>query len=118
VHCTIEDWAKFVALHLEGENGNASLLKADTWRRLHQPINGLQPQYAFGWIITERDWAGGRTLTHNGTNTLWFSVVWMAPKKDFAVLVACNQGGKAAEKTVDDAAWALIQDHLKFSESR
>lgn len=118
VHCSIEDWAKFVALHLQGENGNAKLLKPETFQRLHRPINELTPQYAFGWIITKRDWADGRTLTHNGTNTLWFAVVWMAPKKDLAVLVVCNQGGKEAAKTVDEAAWALIQEHLKFREGR
>jgi hypothetical protein len=39
--------------------------------------------------------------------------VWIAPERDFAVLVASNQGGDKASAACDEAAWALIQDHLK-----
>ena len=38
------------------------------------------------------------------------SVAWLAPGKDFAVLVACNQ---ASEKACNDAVLALIADHFK-----
>jgi hypothetical protein len=38
-----------------------------------------------------------------------FAVVWLAPKRDFAVLVCCNQGDEtAAPKACDEAAAALI----------
>ena len=37
-----------------------------------------------------------------------FAVVWMAPLKDFAVLVVTNQGGPQAETGSDEAASALI----------
>jgi hypothetical protein len=66
-----------------------------------------------GWGLQDRDWAAGPTLTHNGSNTMWYVVTWLAPKKDFAVLVATNQGGDAAAKGCDEACWALIQDELK-----
>ncbi len=64
-----------------------------------------------GWTIVSRDWGGGRVLTHSGSNTYWFAVVWMAPKKDFAVLVCCNQGGDGAQKACDEVASRLIQQH-------
>jgi hypothetical protein len=51
-------------------------------------------------------------LTHTGSNTMWFAVTWLAPKRDFAVLVACNQRGDKAEKAGDEAASALIGDLL------
>jgi hypothetical protein len=35
--------------------------------------------------------------------------VWIAPQRDFAVLVCINQGGKAASKASDEAAAALIR---------
>ncbi|MDZ4859747.1 MAG: serine hydrolase domain-containing protein [Candidatus Hydrogenedentes bacterium] len=111
VHCSMEDWARFVKLHLDAEAGKLRLLTADSFRTLHTPANALKPAYAMGWGITEREWAGGKTLTHNGTNTMWFSAVWMAPLKGFAVMAACNQGGKKAEKAVDDAISTLILDH-------
>ena len=62
-----------------------------------------------GWVVVDRDWAGGAALTHAGSNTMWFAVTWVAPQRDFAVLVACNQGGDVAAQACDDAAWALIQ---------
>lgn len=110
VHCTVGDWAKFVALHLDGARGRARLLTARTFAILHTPPQGQD--YAMGWGVTDRSWAGGTTLTHAGSNTMWYCVTWIAPKKDFAVLVMCNQGGDEAAKACDEAASALIQDYL------
>lgn len=113
VHMSLADWAKFVALHLAGARDGKTklLLKRRTIRRLHRPLPGQA--YALGWLAVERPWGGGRVLTHAGSNTMWFAVVWMAPKKDFAVLATCNQGGDGAAKACDRAAWALIQWHLE-----
>jgi hypothetical protein len=47
---------------------------------------------------------------------MWYAVAWVAPARDFAVLVAVNQGGDAAATACDRAAWALIQDHLRNRE--
>jgi CubicO group peptidase (beta-lactamase class C family) len=110
VHASVLDWAKFAALHLAGARGKAKLLKRESFRRLQTPPGGAD--YAMGWIVTRREW-GGHVLTHAGSNTMWYAVVWMAPEKDFAVLVACNQGGDPAAKACDEAAWELIRDHLK-----
>jgi hypothetical protein len=58
------------------------------------------------------DWAGGRVLTHTGSNGMNFAVVWMAPKRDFAVLVVSNQGKGEVAKACDEAAWTLIKEFL------
>lgn len=110
VHCSLGDWGKFISAHLAGEQGLPGLLKPEAIKALHAAPYG---DYGFGWIMTERPWAGGRVLTHAGNNTQNFAVVWMAPLKDFAVLVATNQGGGEAEKACDETAGALIQDYLK-----
>jgi hypothetical protein len=39
--------------------------------------------------------------------------VWIAPKRDFAVLVCVNQTGDKAFKASDDAIGQLIQLHSK-----
>ncbi len=111
VHCSIGDWAKFIALHVDAENGRARLLSAESFARLHTPAAGPGEKYAMGWIVAERPWADGKVLTHSGSNTMWFAVAWLAPKKDFAVLICANQGGDAAQKACDDAAGALIGIH-------
>jgi CubicO group peptidase (beta-lactamase class C family) len=112
VRCTIGDWAKYVGLHLRGERKEGGrLLKPETFVKLHAPFPD-DSGYAMGWAVGSRPWAGGRVLTHSGSNTMWHCVAWLAPDRDFAVLVTCNQGGDAAAKACDDASGALIQDHL------
>jgi len=106
VHMTLRDWAKFAALHLgTAPAGGKLLLQPGTLAALHEkPPNG---DYAFGWAVTERPWAPGPILTHNGSNTVWFCVAWLAPEAKFAVLVTCNQG--EAGKACDDVAAASIR---------
>jgi CubicO group peptidase (beta-lactamase class C family) len=108
VHCSVVDWGKFVTAHLRGEQGLPGILKPETFKRLHTPSFG--GDYAFGWMVVDRPWAGGRALTHAGSNTMNFAIVWMAPAKDFAVLVMTNQGDTF--EACDAAASALIL-HLK-----
>jgi len=111
VHCSISDWGKFIQDQLRGERGNGLLLKPETYKKLHTPP--FDGDYAFGWLITQREWGGGTVYTHAGSNTMNFAVVWIAPQKDFAVLVCSNQGGPTAAKACDEAASALIGVHAK-----
>jgi len=109
VHASLRDWAKYVALHLQGarEGERKLLLERATLRRIQTPRK--DETYACGWGVAERDWGGGRVLTHAGSNTMWFCVVWIAPKRDFAALVVCNMGGDAAATACDDVAGALVR---------
>jgi len=91
VHCSIVDWGKFITAHLRGEKGEKGLLKPETFKRLHTPSFG--GNYAFGWLVLDRPWAGGAPAMHHaGSNLQNFAIVWMAPAKDFAVLIMTNQG--------------------------
>jgi CubicO group peptidase (beta-lactamase class C family) len=121
VHATLADWAKFIAAHLEGDRAasgkapeeSAKLLKPETYLKLHAPGQGEGTEYAMGWGIADRPWGGGRVLTHSGSNTMWYCTVWMAPEKDFAVLVATNQGGAKASAGADEACGVMIQAVLE-----
>lgn len=117
-HMTIGDWAKFVTLHLRGHAANPQrvmrLLGESAFAQLHTPAAG--ERYAGGWGVQTRGWAkGGRvpdsgvTLTHAGSNTMWFCVTWLAPEIDFAVLVACNAAGDPVARACDKAAGELIR---------
>jgi CubicO group peptidase (beta-lactamase class C family) len=116
VHCSIGDWAKFIKAHLDGARGDITLLKTDTSLTLHTPAFG--GNYAPGWEVAERDWGGGRVLTHQGTNGMNFAVVWIAPKRNFAVLVTSNQGGGEVSKACDEAASLLINKFLLKGKSK
>jgi CubicO group peptidase (beta-lactamase class C family) len=108
VHLSIEDWARFAAANLP--SARIKLVKPKTLEKLHTPAPG-KPPYAMGWMIADNQpWAGGPALTHAGSNTMWYAVAWLAPAKDFAVVIACNQANAEA---CNDAAIALISDHFQ-----
>jgi CubicO group peptidase (beta-lactamase class C family) len=109
VHCTIQDWSKYTADFLRGMAGKPALLPSAAYKKLSTPPLG--GEYALGWIVTEREWAGGTALTHSGSNTMNYATVWIAPQRDFAILACTNQGGDAAHAACDAAVVALLDQH-------
>lgn len=109
VHCSLDDLARYTIFQMEGERKDG-LLKAETMRKLHTPPAG--GNYACGWVVLKRKWAGGNALMHNGSNTLWYLVMWLAPQKDFSVIVATNIRKPDTPKACDDIAAAMIKKWL------
>ena len=108
VHCSIGDWAKFIAANFPA--AKTKLVKLETLEKLHTPAYG-EPKYAMGWFVAEgQPLAGGHALTHTGSNTMWYAVAWLVPGKNFAVAVACNQ---ANDKACNAVVNALIADYFK-----
>ena len=107
-HMSCPDWVRFGADQLSEGRRAGSLLKPDSYMRLHDPPD--REAYAMGWGVG-RSPLLGRTLSHAGSNTMWFAVAWLAPERDFAVLVTCNQGGDVAAKACDEAVGAVLQRH-------
>lgn len=106
IHCTIQDWARFVQDQLRGARGESALLKPESYQKLQtQPFGG---DYALGWSVLSRSWGGGKVLNHCGDNTMNCANVWVAPKKDFAILVCVNQSGDQAFQATDAAVVALF----------
>lgn len=108
VHASLRDLAKFVLAHLPAAGAARPFLDRELLRTLHSPPPAADPPYAAGWLLAPRPWARGDALTHAGSNTLWYAVIWLAPELNVAVLVACNQGGDAAARACDEAAAAMI----------
>ena len=106
VHCSLADLAAWMNLHL----GRGRLLADASFDKLHTSLPGQT--YALGWGTGERDWARGPVLTHAGSNTMNYLVVWLAPKRGFGVAVATNCAGGEVAKEVDRVVWGLIQRHL------
>jgi CubicO group peptidase (beta-lactamase class C family) len=114
VHCSIADWAKYAALHLPRSTEEKPILSAAAIDKLHEPL--ADEDYAFGWTVTDREWAGGRALTHAGSNTMWFAVIWLAPEKGTAYLAATNVGTDEGFRGCDAAISALIRGNIASSE--
>ena len=104
------DLAKYAAFHMAGERGEGKLLKTETFRKLHKSVGDT---YALGWMVLPRGWAKGNALMHNGSNTMFYVVVWIAPNRNFAVVVATNSRAATAFKACDKAASELIQQYLE-----
>ncbi|MCY4060709.1 MAG: serine hydrolase [Gammaproteobacteria bacterium] len=85
VHVTFEDWAKFMSLWLT--DGPPAILDREGLDRLISPVSG---RYAAGWSVATRFWAKGEAITHGGSNTSWFALLWIAPRIGHAYVVAAN----------------------------
>lgn len=114
LHMSIRDWAKFAIFEL-GHQPTPPLLKPDTFAHLQAlqgEVKDSEMGYACGWFRPKREWIGGRALHHVGSNMVTFSEIWLAPAKDFGVMVACNEGNPDAAEACDAAAATLIERFL------
>ena len=105
VHTTLSDLAKFTAAHLAGLRGEGGLVTAETFKKLHTPAAGTR--YALGWNIRTHSHSGGHVLYHHGTNRFWYATVWLAPERDFAILIVTNAGDAVGQKGADVAIQAV-----------
>jgi CubicO group peptidase (beta-lactamase class C family) len=116
VHCSLLDLAKYTAFHLAGHQADTALLPKSVMRKLHTavPDNG---DYAYGWNESTRPWANGLTLSHAGSNVQWYSVIWIAPNRDFAVValsnIAAASGPNPGATATDQAVARMIQEFLQ-----
>lgn len=102
VHCTIADWAKFLAIQLPG--GNKLGLNGKTLDKLITPTG----TYAGGWTVNKRPWGKGTVLMHSGSNTMWYALVWVAPEIDRAFLVVTNSRDEHSHPICDQMIGKLI----------
>lgn len=106
-HMSLTDHARFARLFL---TDGAGFLTRASISALTTPASGEAHDYAFGWgVIAERPWAQGPVLLHEGSNTLWHSVVIVGPQRGLAVLTAANAAGPGGR-----AAQGLALDLLKL----
>lgn len=103
LHMTVSDLAHWGQAHLKGERGVEGLVKADTFKRLHQAEG--PDGYALGWVSQVA--AGRRVIWHNGSNTMWYAIVAFDPVADRGIALVTN-GGIGAARVIDAAAMAAI----------
>ncbi|HSY44289.1 MAG TPA: serine hydrolase domain-containing protein [Candidatus Acidoferrum sp.] len=107
VHCSLDDLARYTIFQMTDQ---PPLLKPETLTRLHTPPPG--GNYACGWLCLKRGWAGGIALNHAGSNTMWYVIMWLAPAKNFSVVVGTNIAGPDAQKGCDEAFMAMMHHWL------
>ena len=70
--------------------------------------------YAAGWLVYQREWAGGTALNHAGTNTFWFATLWIAPSLGVAYVAVANSADfyedRGVYRSLDSIISSLITD--------
>jgi CubicO group peptidase (beta-lactamase class C family) len=106
VHCSMTDWGKFLADQMRGGSGKSALLPASIYTAMQTPATNSD--YGFGWIIVPRKWAGGKMLSHAGSNTMNYAACWLGPASGYGVLVCSNQGGDALDQAANEVAEGML----------
>lgn len=112
VHVSLGDLAKYVRMHATHEIGPV-LKEPETFTFLQSIAEENDGNYACGWNILERGWAQGPALMHNGSNTMNYCVIWMAPNRKFAAIAVPNTGPEDAAKAADQAVSEIAMKKLK-----
>jgi len=89
VHCSMEDWAKFLTFQLMSKD--TTLLHPNQRTVLLEPITN---QYACGWGVSEPTWADDIVYSHAGSNTFNLSQSWIIPHSNKGILINSNAHSK------------------------
>ena len=113
VHCSLGDWGKFIADQLRGARGERALLRPETYKKLHTSPFADEFYTTGGWGGRAKSRrAAGLVLFHDGSNTMNYATAWLAPRRDFAVLVVANQGMPAGEESCHEAREQILKRFL------
>jgi CubicO group peptidase (beta-lactamase class C family) len=90
---SMEDYGRFLQLHLRGLRGRDDALKATTIQELHGKVAPNNPARgsAMGWSVTPRD--GVESHEHVGSYGAYVAYATVQPSRDVAVGAFTNMGG-------------------------
>jgi len=106
--CTLQDWTKFLHMHMTSDISD--YLSPATASRLQLPFTGTEG-YGRGIDVENRSWATpGQALDHSGDIWGEDTVTWMAPARDFIVVVFanCRSADATTALALDDVAGLLV----------
>jgi CubicO group peptidase (beta-lactamase class C family) len=107
VHASLADFARYADWHSNWQRADPRLLTEETFNHLHKRAAGQD--YALGWLVEERDWAGGDVFWHAGSNSMFYAVMWVAPDREATFVAATNADHSEADDGCNDAIVALIR---------
>ena len=90
---SMQDYGRFLQLHLRGLKGRDEILKATTIQELHGRVasNKGAPGSGMGWAVMPRD--GIASHEHVGSYGAYVAYATIQPSRDIAVAVFTNIGG-------------------------
>ena len=90
---SLQDYGRFLQLHLRGLRGRDDVLKATTIQDLHRKVAPSNPAlgHVMGWVVMTRD--GVESHEHVGSYGAYVAYATIQPSRDIAVGVFTNVGG-------------------------
>lgn len=99
-HASTLDLLRYASAHALGHRGAAgSLLRPETWRELHT-AHFPPSTYTLGWGLGGPVKLGPGALGHDGSNSMNYTVVRIAPALGAAIVINANCADEGAKKAV------------------
>jgi CubicO group peptidase (beta-lactamase class C family) len=126
-HMSVLDFARWAGWNAgEGKRG-PKLVRQETLKKLHTMVVSMPKKkdalpgtpshgkYGLGWGELPVEWAPEPLLFHGGSNEMNLAHIWVDPKRDFAMVVVTNIGGKKADEALFALAPAL---YVRFAKTK
>jgi D-alanyl-D-alanine carboxypeptidase len=112
VHCSANDWVKFLRLFVDGQEerrSRALIIRKETFNHL---ATSAQNGFTFSSVLKtdRRSWAQGPVYNLAGTNTMNFSQAVIAPKRGLVITVNANAGHSSAEAGIAKILNLIIEN--------
>jgi CubicO group peptidase (beta-lactamase class C family) len=117
-HMSVLDFALWAGWNAGNGSRKPFIARCETIEKLHTPVITMPPRkdappgtppcgkYALGWGILNVEWAPYPLLYHGGSNGMNLAHIWLDKKRDIAMVIVTNIGGKKA----DDALRMLASE--------
>jgi len=105
ISMTMEDFSKFVRLHLNAAQRNYQILSDETFNTLHQPVE----DYACGLVVENR--TTGKLIWHNGSDGFHYAIMHLLPEKNRSVTLWVNAGGDSLELNINNLMEEIIKNY-------
>ncbi|MGB6230751.1 MAG: serine hydrolase domain-containing protein [Litorimonas sp.] len=91
LHMTLDDLVRYGMAHAQGGDAPDAILSQETFDRLHTAQLG---SYGYGWVVQEVSLDGETEplIWHNGSNTMWYSLIGVLPERDTVIVMSTNDG--------------------------
>ncbi len=106
VHTNLQDLALYLQVLI---NEGAPLISRESYEKIITPVLN---NYGLGWFSFYDGNIKSQVLSHDGSNTMFYSTIIVYPDIASAVAVLCNSGTEAAKKAVTDIRKYLVDYFL------
>lgn len=121
VFMPLSEFPKYLSVHFRVQHDHSPFpnlgLSQENLKHLHRVVEESlvgDSEYACGWIPLKRKWSSGDILYHNGSNTYWYAVAFVALDEGMSFFAAANGFSKESQEACDASVVAMLQIAEQF----